>query len=818
MKSYEKLGAFYLGKYFDMGSQKLQEELVLYDSKDLNTHAVIIGMTGSGKTGLGIGLLEEALIDNIPLIAIDPKGDLPNLLLNFPELKATDFRPWINEQDALKAGLTPDQFAARQAKLWRDGLASWDQGPERLARLQAGAEFAVYTPGSNAGQPVSVLRNFAPPTADIMEEKDLLRDRIISTVTALLALLGIEVDPITSREHILLSNIIESAWAAGKTLDLAGMIGAIQTPPFERVGIMALDVFYPPGERFQLAMRLNNLLAAPGFEAWLEGEPINIDRMLYTDQGRPRASIFSISHLSDAERMFFVSVLLNEVLAWMRSQPGTTSLRAILYMDEIFGYFPPVKNPPSKAPLLTLLKQARAFGLGVVLSTQNPVDLDYKGLSNTGTWFIGRLQTDRDKSRVLEGLEGAAAGSGFDRSAMEEILAGLGQRTFLLNNVHENAPITFQTRWALSYLRGPLTREQLKILTAARREQPAPAAIAAPATAVASASVPAARTRATAKPTPGAGQPPLIPPGIEAYYLPASGAGQGLEYFPALGAWINVHYSSTRYKVSISETVALTTLLEDGPVAADWDAALEIGLDAADLETEPLAGPGFCQLPAAARKVKAYTKWNRDLLRWIRQNRPLLIYRSKSLKLSSDPRETRAEFMARLTQAVREARDLQVEKLRRKYNSRFNTLNNRLMRAEQTVMREKEQAQSSKLQTAISFGTAILGAFMGRKVVSAGSARRFGTAMSSASRIRKESMDVNRARETLEATRLQLEELDQQLQADIERIEAKFVPDEGDIQEVLVKPKSSDITLDFFGLVWLPYRRDVRGRLAPDWK
>ena len=811
MKAYEKLGAFYLGKTFDMATQKLKDELVLYDSKDLNTHAVIIGMTGSGKTGLGISLLEEALIDNIPVIAIDPKGDLPNLLLSFPQLQPGDFRPWINEQDALNAGLTPEQFAAKQADLWRRGLASWDQEPERIARLKASADFAVYTPGSNAGQPVSVLRNFAPPTADIMAEKDLLRDRIQSTVTALLALLGIEADPITSREHILLSNIIESSWAAGKALDLAGMIRAIQSPPFERVGIMDLEAFYPPKDRFQLAMRLNNLLAAPGFEAWLEGEPLNINRMLYTDQGRPRASIFSISHLSDAERMFFVAVLLNEILAWMRTQQGTTSLRAILYMDEIFGYLPPVKNPPSKAPLLTLLKQARAFGLGVVLSTQNPVDLDYKGLSNTGTWFIGRLQTDRDKARVLEGLEGAAAGTGFDRGSMEEILAGLGQRVFLLNNVHENAPVTFQTRWALSYLRGPMTREQVKMLTADRKAAPAPAAVAAPA------AVQAAPSQPAAPPAPPISKPPVIPPGIKSFFAPASGAGQGLEYFPALAGWIDVHYSSAKYKVSVSETAALAALFDEGPVVIDWDSAEELNLDPADLETEPLPGPGFGHLPAAAKTAKAYAKWNKDLMRWVRQNRPLRVYRCPQYKLSSDPQETRADFTARLSQAAREGRDLQVEKLRRKYSAKFNTLNNRLMRAEQAVMREKEQSQSSKVQTAISFGTAILGAFMGRKAVSVGSAGRFGTAMRSASRIRKESMDVDRATETLEATRRQLEELDQRLQEDIERIEADFAPDEESIQEVLVKPKSSDMTLAFFGLVWLPYRRDARGQLSPDW-
>jgi len=816
MKAYEKLGAFYLGKLYDLPTQQLQDDLVLYDSKDLNTHAVIIGMTGSGKTGLAISLLEEALIDRIPVIAIDPKGDLPNLLLTFPQLQPGDFRPWINEQEALRAGLGPDQYAAKQADLWRKGLASWDQDAERIARLKAGADFTVYTPGSSSGTPVSVLRNFAPPAAGIMAEKDLLRERIQSTVTALLALLGIEADPITSREHILLSNIIESSWAEGKGLDLAGMIRAVQTPPFERIGIMDLAAFYPPKDRFDLAMRLNNLLAAPGFEAWMEGEPINIGRLLYGDQGRPRASIFSISHLADSERMFFVAVLLNEILAWMRTQPGTTSLRAVLYMDEVFGYFPPVKNPPSKAPLLTLLKQARAFGLGVVLSTQNPVDLDYKGLSNTGSWFIGRLQTERDKSRVLEGLEGAAAGTGFNRAAMEEILAGLGQRIFLLNNVHENRPIIFQTRWALSYLGGPMTREQIKYLTAAHVIQPPPDAR--PASEDASAVwQPPAAGGTSVRPAAVINAPPVIPPEIKAFYLPASGAGQGLEYLPAAAGWIDIYYGGAGQKVSASAQLCLAAILEEGPVALEWDQGQEIALQPADLETEPLAGASFAELPAAAKNTKNYDKWCKDLMRWVRQNRPLVIYQSPRFGLSGNPGESRNDFLARLSQTAREKRDLEVEQLRRKYSTRFNTLNNRLMRAEQAVMREKEQAQSSKIQTAISFGTAILGAFMGRKAVSAGSASRFGTAMRSASRIRKESMDINRAQETLAATRSQLEELDQQFQQDVARTEAAFDPADEAIREVLVKPKAGDLTLAFFGLVWLPYRRDARGRRAPDW-
>jgi hypothetical protein len=805
MSEYEKLGAFYLGKEYDLASRKRQEGLLLYDSKDLTTHGVIIGMTGSGKTGLGIALLEEALIDKIPIIAIDPKGDLTNLVLNFPQLRTEDFRPWINEQDALKAGLTPDQFATQQAELWRKGLGGWGQDPERIARLKAAADVAVYTPGSSAGLQVSVLRSFAPPPPSIAQDVELLRERIQTTATSLLALLGIEADPITSREHILISNILESAWTSGKALDLAGLIRAIQTPPFERIGVMDLDAFYPAKDRFQLAMRLNNLLAAPGFEAWLEGDPLNINRLLFTDSGKPKASIFTISHLTDTERMFFVSMLLNEILAWMRAQTGTSSLRAILYMDEIFGYFPPVKNPPSKAPLLTLLKQARAFGLGVVLSTQNPVDLDYKGLSNTGSWFIGRLQTERDKERVLAGLEGAAAGTGFDRGRMEEVLAGLGKRVFLLNNVHENAPVTFETRWVLSYLRGPLTREQIKILMTDKKSAAAPAPAASP--------QPAAAPAASS-----AGEPPVVAPGINVMYLAASGAGQGLMYYPAVAGWLDVYYSSAKYKVDVTRKLAVAAILEDGPVAADWDQAEEIGSSSADLQSSPLPGADFAGLPSAAEKVKSYSKWNKDLLRWVRQNRPLTLYRSKRFKLTSGPEESRSEFLSRLTQAAREKRDLEVEKLRRKYSAKYNTLQRRLMRAEQALQREQEQVKSKKMETMVSFGTAILGAFLGRKAVSAGSATRFGTAVKSAGRMRKESMDVARAQETAAAVKHEMGELDERLQSDIDSLDAAFDPAAEKLEEVTVKPQSTNITLEAFGLTWMPYRKDAGGRLSPDWQ
>jgi hypothetical protein len=470
-EQFEKLGAFYLGRPYDPTKKAAQPGLILYDSKDLVTHAVCVGMTGSGKTGLCIALIEEAALDGVPAIAIDPKGDLTNLMLTFPELRPEDFRPWINEDDARAKSLSADDYAAQQAKLWKDGLAAWGEDGDRIRRLKEAADFAIYTPGSSAGIPISIVASFAAPAQAVRDDSELLRDRVTTTASSLLGLLGIAADPIQSREHILLANLFTQAWSTGQGLDLMALIEQIQKPPMTRVGALDLESFYPAKERAQLAVKMNNLLASPGFNAWLEGVPLDVGQLLRSESGKPRVAIVSIAHLSEAERMFFVSLLLNQVLDWVRTQSGTTSLRAILYMDEIFGYFPPVAEPPSKRPLLTLLKQARAFGLGIMLTTQNPVDLDYKGLANTGTWFLGRLQTERDKMRVLEGLESASASAHaeFDKAKLDAMLSGLSQRIFLMNNVHEDSPVVFESRWAMSYLRGPLTRDQIKKLMDGKR-------------------------------------------------------------------------------------------------------------------------------------------------------------------------------------------------------------------------------------------------------------------------------------------------------------------------------------------------------------
>ncbi len=806
---YEKLGVFYLGKEYDLASRARREEFVLYDSKDLTTHAVCVGMTGSGKTGLCVTLLEEAAIDGVPAIVIDPKGDLGNMLLTFPDLKPSDFEPWINADDAAKKGLSARDFAARQAALWEKGLGEWHQDGDRIRRLKDAADFTIYTPGSNAGVPVSILDSFAAPPAEIAEDAELMRDRVSTTATSLLGLLGIDADPIKSREHILLSTILAGEWSNGRDVSLPTLIHHVQNPPFSKVGVMDVEAFFPSRDRFALALQLNNLLAAPGFELWLQGEALDIGALLRTPAGKPRVSIFSIAHLSDSERMFFVSLLFNQILGWVRTQRGTTSLRALVYMDEIAGYFPPVANPPSKAPMLTMMKQARAFGVGMVLATQNPVDIDYKGLSNAGTWFIGRLQTERDKARVLEGLEGAAAqaSAAFDRSKTEQILSSLGQRVFYMNNVHDDTPTIFETRWAMSYLCGPLTRAQIKLLTAERGTNMGSVS-------ATTASVPAS-PGVTSSASIASGMRPVLPPEIPQYFVPARSASGGeVVYVPMVLGLTRVYYQDT--KKGIDEEVLSSYVAEasEGPVAVDWDRAVESDVAETDLESSPVESASFAAVPGEVARAKSYETWKKSLADFVYRAGKLEILQCDALDERSHPGESERQFRARLAERAREERDIATEKLREKYASKIQTLSDRVRRAEQAVEVQKGQARDAKWSTALSFGAAVLSSLLGKKKFSMSSVGRASTAMRGVGRSARESRDVDRAEESVDALRQQLQELESKVQAEIDEISGRLDPTTAELSSVMLKPKKTNITVRSVVLAWMPHTRDTEGRLV----
>lgn len=818
MQDFEKLGAFYLGRHLDLSTGKLSEAPLLYDSRDLVTHAVCVGMTGSGKTGLCLSLLEEAAIDGIPAIAIDPKGDLSNLLLTFPNLRGEDFAPWINEEEARRKGLDPAQFAAAQADLWKKGLTEWGQDGARIQRLRDSVDFAVYTPGSSAGLSVSVLKSFAAPGKAVLADAECVGEQVRTAVSGLLGLAGVDADPMQSREHILLSNIVLRLWQQGRDVDLASLIGLIQDPPLERVGVFDLESFYPKSERFGLAMRINNLLASPGFESWITGDPLDIQSMLYTSSGKPRISIFSIAHLGDAERMFFVTLLLNQILGWVRSQPGTTSLRALVYMDEIFGYFPPVANPPSKQPLLTLLKQARAFGVGIVLATQNPVDLDYKGLSNAGTWLIGRLQTERDKARVLDGLEGASAtaSSPFHRGEMEKLLSSLGNRVFLLNNVHEDGPVVFQTRWALSYLRGPLTRAQIKLLMDKRRSEGGEGIAVAATTAVASAQL--APRPATGSPT-GSSAPPALPPKVTQCFVPLRSlqpAGGTLLYRPALIGIASVHFDDAKSDVNGEVEKCLLVPITTGPLPVDWNRAEEVAISDGDLEQAPAQGAVFAALPPAATQITNHEGWKAAFLDRIFRTAKLDLFRSPSTRTVSRPEESERDFRARICQKSREDRDLNAEKLRQKYAPKLAAYEERIRRAESAKDVQAKQASAAKLQTAISFGASILGAFLGRKTISASTIGRATTAARGVGRTIKESQDVGRAEENVQALCDLRAELEAQFQEEVKSLEARFDSSAEPLETISMRPKKADIRLRLVSLAWVPWWQSPAGEI-PAW-
>ncbi len=810
LPDYEKLGSFYLGKKYELAGRRLLDEKVLYDAKDLTTHAMCVGMTGSGKTGLCLSLLEEAAIDGIPAICLDPKGDLGNLLLAFPNLAADDFKPWLEASEASRKGLDLDQYAQETATKWREGLQAWEQDAARIRRYVDSVDMAIYTPGSNAGIPMTVLKSFDAPPQEVIDDSDVMRERVAGAASGLLTLMGITADPLNSREHILLSNIFDIAWRAGRSLDLPDLIRSIQTPPLDKIGVFDLESFYPSNERLKLSMTLNNLLASPSFAGWLEGAPLDIKKLLYTDQGKPRLSIISIAHLSDSERMFFVTILLNELLGWMRTQPGTSSLRALFYMDEIYGYFPPTAKPPSKPPMLVLLKQARAFGLGIALATQNPVDLDYKGLSNIGTWFLGRLQTQRDKDRVLEGLEGAAAQTGtkFDRGAMEQTLAGLGSRVFLMNNVHDDAPTIFQTRWAMSYLRGPLSRDQIQRLMDPRRQELTRVGNSSAAIEDASSD----RSRSPA-PTQTENMRPIVPNDVaERFWLPSKPPlnGRRLVYRPGLLANVSCHY--VRASADLDAWVDKSLVYQlDRKLANDvWLASREMPPGVLELSGQPEDGYGFSELPADMLNAKQYKGWEKDLADHLYRRIPAKLFQCTELKKTSQLGQDELDARLSWGHEIRELRDAEKEKLRDKYAGKLDSLESKIRTAQQRLDREQAQYDQQKWNTALNVGQTVLGWLVGNKVKS-----RSATAGRSLGRAAQERSQTQLANDQLGDLMSERYKLEHECDEEVNALGERYRPESLTLEAIEVPCRKGDVKVNLLALLWIPYEIDANGMASP---
>lgn len=769
--AYEKLGFFYLGKYYDAETAKLQDDLLLYESKNLVTHGVCIGMTGSGKTGLCVAALEEAAIDNIPAIIIDPKGDLTNLFLTFPNLTKEEFLPWVNADEASRENISVEEFAQKEADKWKNGLAEWGQTPDRIKMFADATERVLFTPGSTSGVPISILKSFDKPKN--IDDEELLAERVSTLVSGLLGLLDIEADPLTSKEHILISTIIQNEWLAGKDVGLDTLILALQDPPITRIGVFDIESYYPKKERFELATKLNNLLASPQFAVWTKGEGLNIDKLLYSASGKPRLSIISIAHLGDKERMFFVTLLLNELVSWMRQQSGTSSLRALLYMDEIFGYLPPVANPPSKKLFLTLLKQARAFGIGLLLATQNPGDLDYKALGNVGTWFIGRLQTERDKEKVLEGL--VTANSGSDKNELSKQLAGLGKRVFMLHSAAAAKPVLFSTRWVLSYLAGPIMRNRFKELMPENMPETA-----------AETTVSAAAGIAPAQET----VRPMINPEIPQTFIPGSGS----IYQPVVLGSASVIYQDRNLNINLTKDQTFCAPVDSQIV--DWNIAEPVEYSINELEKEPREGIGFGSLDTEISSSKLKS-WQTDFIMWLYQNKPLEIFQCAALDAVSDAGEDERGFRIRISHEIRENRDRFVEKIREDYEKEIVKLQRDRERAVSKANTQASQASSHTLGTVLSIGSSILGSlFSSRKSFGgvARSASRIGTTIKE----RKEASEAEASLSEIDARLLELEEEIQQKVNDFQN------SDLIEVEKVSVLPKKSDINVKMVALGWKP--------------
>jgi hypothetical protein len=828
---------FYLGSRIDPSTGQPDGNPLLYDPIDLTTHAVVVGMTGSGKTGLCVGLMEEAALNRIPSLMIDPKGDITNTLLHFPDLAPEDFQPWVNPDQARREGKSVEQAAVETASLWKEKLAEIGIGKERLTALQDAVEYAVYTPGSDAGIPVSILASFQAPPISWESNREMLREKISSTVTALLGLVGIkDVDPVRSREHILLANIFEYAWSQGRDLDLGELILQTQSPPFSKLGVFEVNTFFPEKDRFNLAMSLNNILAAPAFQVWIEGQPLDIQGLLYTPDGRPRHSVFYIAHLSDTERMFFVTLLFSAFESWMRTQAGTTTLRALLYFDEIFGYLPPVNNPSSKQPMLRMLKQARAFGVGLVLVTQNPVDVDYKALSNAGTWFIGKLQTDQDKQRLLDGLQGAMSGD-INRGVYDRLISTLGKRVFLLHNVHTpgsgGGPQLFRTRWAMNYLAGPLTRAQIPLLNQIKNVsrlptmgkayvyEEQPTGVETPVM-----TVPAAAPTPNADPVPVAAPStrPAIPNGVKEYFLPnnltftqsfkAAGKtypeqaySQGLVYRPVLLAQASIRFLNRKYNLDYAVERAALVETPDRRGALRWDNYLAAPVQPGSLDNSPDPQASFAALEAPFTDTRAIAAMERDFADWAYRTTEVVVRSNEVLKVYAGPEISHGEFRRMCDEAARQGRDAEVKKTEEAYTKRIEAIRVKLSREERELDEDRSRLSHRKMEEMGTHAENIFGLFGGRK-------RRLTTSLSKRRMTDQAKAAVEESVAAIEDYKRQMAALEKEKVEAVRLVQERWGELATQVTEIKVTPYKKDILMELFGVAWMPFHIiNVNGEL-----
>ncbi|MFP5322231.1 MAG: helicase HerA domain-containing protein [Acidimicrobiia bacterium] len=782
-----------LGETVDPSSGDRTGGAISIDAADLTTHGVIVGMTGSGKTGLGVVLLEEALRAGIPTLVLDPKGDMTNLALRFPGLTTEEFAPWV------PAGSDP----AATATTWREGLASWGLGTADVADLDARSRVTVYTPGSTAGVGLDLVGSLAPPTGVDQEGR---ADEVDGVVSGLLALVGIEADPLSSREHILLANLVERAWAAGEPLDLGRLVHQVQEPPLRKLGVLDLDSFYRAADRSKLALQLNGLLASPAFSAWSQGVPIDVGAMLAPVDGKASCSVIYLAHLGEEERQFVVTLVLSKLVTWMRAQPGTPDLRALVYMDEVFGYVPPTAAPPAKKPILTVLKQARAYGVGMVLSTQNPVDLDYKALSNAGTWMVGRLQTERDVARLRDGL--TAASGAVDVDALGTTIAGLGKRAFVLHSTKGSAPAVFTTRWALDYLAGPLTKDQVGALPGAAVAPTAPVA-ASPAAAPAGSTTPVAD-----RPVALADDESPVPPTV-ADDVPVRWVDPAAPWLPEVGG----DPTSTRHAAVVVVRAALVydetkadlrhaeefeCVLTDLGAAVDVSGRHVVDHDDRDLRDAAPAVATYRLPEAPLDRSGWFADVRKAVVDHLYAERTLVLRRNAELDLWSRPGESEGDFLARCRAAAAAKVEEEAADVRARLERRMGTVRTALEREQTRVAELQARASDAKQHEVLSAAGDLLGAFLGGRR----SARSVLTKVKGASSRRNQTsaagQRVETALEKVEQRTAELADLEAELVDALADLDADWAEKAEAIDEVEVGLEKTDVEVRHLVLAWLP--------------